>query len=140
MLVILSHFYILSNSGPFQFFFNINCFSNLYKKHIERFLIFKTCLSCVIKLKWLRFKFKCDLSNTASEETRKNSTINMPSIHQSLDVQNTNKVDQNYCIPNNRNRTTDNWRIEKNNKKKKGTLSTIVLVCFQPNNGMILTG
>ena len=36
----------------------------------------------------------------ASEETRKNSPINMPSIHHSLDMENANKVDQNYFIPN----------------------------------------
>ena len=35
----------------------------------------------------------------ASEETRKNSPINMPSIHHSLDMESANKVGQNYYIP-----------------------------------------
>ncbi len=39
-----------------------------------------------------------DLSGNASKETRKNSPINMPSIHHSLDMENANKVGQNYYI------------------------------------------
>ena len=80
------------------------------------------------------------LSGIASEETRKNSHINMLSIHHSLDMENASQVGQNYypeyiakLINNEVEPTIDELRkiaVE----RTECVLSHVNLVFFQPNN------